>query len=245
MPGPAVAGLLWATLLSPQGPHPLCPATLLCPAQRLPAVDACDSDIQLRCPPDGPPPVGGADPVWRLGRVTDCLWQEVSLDRAALAAQAQASGAADPSVGAGASTEGSTGAAGGAGAEPQQRRRRLAQGGGVGDDDGDAAWPAAAGGGAEAEAEAGQVQVEARAEPELGAACRAFLDVALPADAFEEFQGRCAAAALESQPTRAALQRVCFLQCVCAVALGLPAAAVAAAAPASPAPLPPPACAAA
>lgn len=179
-----MARLLACTLLAPD--------TVVCthlPAslQGLPAVDACDGDIQLRCLPDAPPVIGDTGPAWSLGRVTDCLGTEVELDREATgagSAAAEAFQAADAAE---------TSAAAGAGAGAQIGRRRQAREAAAAAQRRRRQAEEPAGDAAAADAAAGSQEPAElrRTEPVLSADCRAFLDVALPVDAYEEFQGRC------------------------------------------------------
>lgn len=189
----------------------------------LPAVDACDGDVQTHCTLVQSASADGSAihvETPNLNSVRDCLWSEVEQDREALAEQAGASVPGFPGSGvAAAAAAGSEGAgqrrmlAAAAAQEPgvdaaaelqgvsaqaaaaflhstaaaaAAQRRRLQQGEGQ-----------AAGQGADEAAVA--VHLPRRTEPVLSPACRAFLDVALPADRFDEFQGAMTATAVVTQ----------------------------------------------
>lgn len=134
-------------------------------------MDACDAEVLALCPP----PPGAATPLspWPLGAVKDCLWAEVESDRDALADAAAAAGQ-------------------GGGGGPAVRRLQRATPGDA--DAGAADGEEGADGEEEAEAEAPR-----RTEPVLSQPCRAFLDVALPEDLYDSFQGSMTATAVITQ----------------------------------------------
>lgn len=164
---------------------PAAPATHTRPLQVRIATQACDVDVQRLCPHD----TTASRPT--PGVVRDCLAAHLALARQA---EAEASGQGDSVPG----YAGDAGAGVAAHAVGSARRRRLGelsaaaaaahkQAGAArgGRTRSEASWRRK-----QQEAEGGQGGAEGGGQggDALGSACRAFLEVALPADAYERFQ---------------------------------------------------------